>query len=311
MTERPSGTKPAAERRPSVRHRVEDAALRAVTGLAGALGERHAQRVGESIGRLLFRAGMRRDVALDNLRRAFPERDDAWVHRVARDSFAHFGRELIVTLRLSEMTADELIARSDFTGLDAVRERLALGDGAVIVTGHLGNWEVAAACMAARGLPMAVVAQRQSNPLSDRRINDVRRRFGSTPMDRREAAKKGLRTLRRGGLLAFVADQDARGSGVFVPFFGRMASTHRGPALLALRTGAPLFAAGFIRTADGRYDCHIHPIDENREGEPDEVVHRLTAAYTAVLEQAVRSAPEQYLWQHRRWKTQPPADGIS
>lgn len=297
----------SAERRPSARHRAEDAALRAVTGLAGSLGERNAHRIGESVGRLLFRAGLRREVAIDNLRRAFPERDDAWIRRVARDSFAHLGRELIVTLRLSEVSRDELVARSDFAGLDVLHEGLARGNGAVIVTGHLGNWEVAAACLAARGLPMAVVAQRQSNPLSDRRINDVRRRFGLKPMDRREAAKKGLRTLRGGGLLAFVADQDARGSGVFVPFFGRMASTHRGPALLALRTGAPLFAASFIRTADARYDCHIHPVDENREGEPDEVVHRLTAAYTAVLERAVRSAPEQYLWQHRRWKTQPPA----
>lgn len=280
--------------------------MRAVTGLAARLDERRAQRLGESVGHLLYRAGIRRDTAIENLRHAFPDRDEKWIRRTARDSYAHLGRELVVTLRLSHTLREELIDRSAITGLDRFADEFARGRGAILATGHLGNWEVAAAALAARGYDMAVVAQRQSNPLSDQRINEVRRRFGLSPMDRRVAAKQGLRTLRNGGLLGFVADQDARGSGVFVPFFGRPASTHRGPALLALRTGAPLFAASCCRTLDGRYDCEIRLIETSREGEPEVVVARLTAAFTAFLEQAIRRAPEQYLWQHRRWKTRPP-----
>jgi KDO2-lipid IV(A) lauroyltransferase len=198
--------------------------------------------------------------------------------------------------------------RSTVHGLDAMRAAVEARTGVVIVTGHLGNWEVGSACLAARGLEMDVVMQRQSNPLADAAINANRERLGIHPIDRRHAAKLGLRTLRQGRILGFASDQDARSGGIFVPFFGRPASTHRGPALLALRTGAPLFAATGLRAPDGRYDCRLQRIEVSREGDPDGAVARLTSAYTAVLEAAIRSAPEQYLWQHRRWKSVPPSD---
>lgn len=292
-----------AERRPTLRHRAEYAVLHSVLFAADRMGQRQAERLGAALGRTAHALGMRRDVALDNLRRAFPEHDEAWVRDIAKRSYEHFGREMIATLRLQSTTRESLIERSTVTGLDAVTEALREGSGAILVTGHLGNWEVGTACLTARGLEIDGVMQRQSNPLADARINANRERLGIQPIDRRQAAKLGLRALREGRALGFVADQDARSGGVFVPFFGRPASTHRGPALLALRSGAALFAATGIRAPDGRYDCRIVRIDESREAEPDEVVFRLTAAFTRILEAAIRTAPQQYLWQHRRWKS--------
>ena len=292
-----------AERSPTLRHRAEDAVLRSVLFAADRLSQPQAERLGAALGRTVHALGMRRDVALDNLRRAFPERDEVWVRDVAKRSYEHFGREMVATLRLQSTIRASLIERSTVTGLDEVSEALRQGSGAILVTGHLGNWEVGTACLTARGLEIDGVMQRQSNPLADARINANRERLGIQPIDRRQAAKLGLRALREGRALGFVADQDARSGGVFVPFFGRPASTHRGPALLALRSGAPLFAATCIRAPDGRYDCRIVRIDESREGEPDEVVFRLTAAFTRILEAAIRTAPQQYLWQHRRWKS--------
>jgi Kdo2-lipid IVA lauroyltransferase/acyltransferase len=116
--------------------------------------------------------------------------------------------------------------------------------------------------------------------------------------------------LRAGRAVAFVSDQDARGTGVFVPFFGRLASTHRGPALMAIRTGAPLFVGYAMRAADGSYVGGIEEITVSREGDMDEAVLRLTAAFTARLEALIRRAPEQYFWQHRRWKTRPPEETL-
>lgn len=292
-------------RRASLAHHAEFAALRSVIFLADRVGDARAQRLGERLGLAVHRMGIRRDITLDNLRNAFPGEGEEWIRDLARRCYAHLGREMVVTLRLQGTTPQELVRRSTVQGLDAVIRATESGQGAVLVTGHLGNWEVGAACLAARGIAMDVVMQRQSNPLADRTINANRLRLGLNPIDRRRAPKEGLRTLRAGRVLGFVSDQDARSGGVFVPFFGRPASTHRGPALLALRTGAPLFAATAIRTPDGTYDCRIQPINALREGDPDTVVARLTAAYTAVFEDAIRTAPEQYLWQHRRWKSRP------
>lgn len=294
-----------AERRPALKHRAEFAVLRSILFAADRLSDARAEALGARLGRTVHALGMRRDVTLDNLRHAYPDRDTAWIESVARRSYAHLGREMVATLRLQSTTPESLIERSTVDGLDEVREALGEGHGAVLVTGHLGNWEVGSACLTARGLAMDGVMQRQSNPLADAAINANRERLGIRPIDRRHAAKLGLRTLREGRVLGFVSDQDARSGGVFVPFFGRPASTHRGPALLALRTGAPLFTATGIRADDGRYDCRIRRITASREGEPEVVVERLTAAYTRVLEAAIRTAPEQYLWQHRRWKTKP------
>ena len=117
-----------------------------------------------------------------------------------------------------------------------------------------------------------------------------------------------MAALRAGRVVAFVTDQDARGSGVFVPFFGRLASTHRGPALMALRTGAPLFLGYGMRLPNGTYTGTIEEITVSRDGDMDDAVYRLTAAFTAKLEAVVRRAPEQYFWQHRRWKTRPPEE---
>jgi KDO2-lipid IV(A) lauroyltransferase len=108
--------------------------------------------------------------------------------------------------------------------------------------------------------------------------------------------------------VAFVSDQDAGRDGVFVPFFGRLASTHRGAALMAIRTGAPLFLGVPLRVAAGRYSIRVREIRTDRSGQLDDAVQRLTAAYTELLETAIRSAPDQYLWLHRRWKTRPPEE---
>lgn len=290
----------------TIAHRAEYALFRAATALAGLVGERVADAFAARAGRLAYRPlGIRRAVVEAHLRLAFPERGEDWVRATAAAAYAHLGREGLTLVRLSALEPDRVLERTRVEGLDAFRDALAPGRGLVLVTGHLGNWEIGGAALAVRGIPIDVVAQRQSNPLFDRAIVRARERLGMHVIERTRAPKAGLRSLRAGRVLALVADQDARGAGIFVPFFGRPASTHRGPALLALRTGAPIFLGTALREPDGGYRVRLESIETGRDGDPDDVVHRITTAFTGRLEAAVRAAPEQYFWHHRRWKSRP------
>lgn len=208
---------------------------------------------------------------------------------------------------LGARSADEIRERTPLTGLDALTRAIGRGRGVVVVTGHFGNWEIAAAALAVRGIAIDAVVQRQRNPLVDRDIRAVRERLGVRVIDRRRASKLVPPALAAGHVVGFVADQNAGRHGIFVPFFGQPASTHRGAALFALRARAPLFVGVGVRRDDGSYDCRTEEIVVDREGPVDDVVHRMTAAFTARLEAEIRTAPEQYFWLHNRWKTQPPA----
>jgi KDO2-lipid IV(A) lauroyltransferase len=294
------------ERPPSLRQRAEFALLRAAATLGEHLTEDAAEHLGARLGRIAWQPlGIRRSLVDAHLRIAFPERDAAARSAIARACYEHLGREMMVLLRMARLTPQQLMLRSELVGAERPLAELARGRGVVVVAGHFGNWELGAAIPAVRGIPIDMIAQRQSNPLFDRYIRQLRHRFGVGVIERSQARRLAVHALRAGRAVVFAADQDARSSGVFVPFFGRPASTHRGPAVLALRTSAMIVLALPIRTEDGHYQVKLEEISVSREGDPDEVVLRITREFTARLEAAVREQPQQYLWQHRRWKSTP------
>jgi len=247
---------------------------------------------------------------LDNLRLAFTEKPEEWIDSVARAAFRHLGREAVAMMRLPTLGAAGIRERTLPAEWEQFEAALERGRGVILATGHFGNWEIAAAAVAARGVPMAAVVRRQGNGLFDARLDALRRSLGVETISQRDAPRLVPRWLRKGGAVGLVADQDARGSGVFVPFFGRPASTHRGPALFALRLGAPLFACSAVRLPgeEPRYHLSSVPVEVERTEALDADVERLTAAFTARLEAAVRAHPEQYFWFHRRWKSAPPPE---
>ncbi len=296
--------------RRSLQHRIEYALVLLARWLDRVLGRRAMEWAVTRLGRFAYRPlGIRAAVVDEQLRRAFPERDAAWLHRTAAAAYGHVAREGLALLRASRLSRDEVLALTDVDdGIEAMRQAVEAGTGAIVVAGHFGNWEIGGAAVAARGIPLDVVARRQSNPLFDRLINAARERLGMRVIERWEATRKSLRTLREGRVLALVADQDARAAGVFVPFMGRPASTFRGPAVLAQRSGAPVFIGTARRLPDGRYDVRLRKIPRPPFDDPEAEVVALTAAHVAALEAAVRGAPEQYFWHHRRWKTAPPAE---
>jgi Kdo2-lipid IVA lauroyltransferase/acyltransferase len=277
-------------------------------GTARLLGDSGSSALGGVLGKLgYFPLRFRRGLVERHLGLAFPERDAAWISRTARAAYAHLGREAIATIRLARMTRDDVLARTTVIGLEEFRHALAEGNGLVVASGHVGNHEIGAAALSARGIPLDLVVQRQGNPLFDAALIASRQRLGLGVIDRSHATKQAIRALRSGRAVAFAADQNAGKAGIFVPFFGKLASTHRGAAVFAVKTGAPLFLGTSLRRGHG-YEVRLQRVDVTREGDLDDVVYRLTLAFTQQLEAVVREAPEQYLWLHRRWKTRPPEE---
>jgi len=247
---------------------------------------------------------------MGHLRQAFPEKGEKWRRNVARASFRHVGRQSVATFRLGRMGPAEVRERTEVIGYERVRQAWGEGGGVIVVSGHFGNWEVGGASIAAHGIPCDVVAQRQRNPLFNADLVNNRERLGLRVIDRKSAPREALRALREGRALGVVGDQNVRRGGVFVKFFGKPASTARGTALFSLRTGAPIFL-GMARSLPGspqRYRVTFEPVEFTPTGQMEEDVLRLTEAHTRLLERRIREAPEQYVWQHRRWKTRPKAD---
>ena len=292
----------------SLRYRLEFVVFRMLAWLIGVSPERVALGVCGILGWLggvVFR--IRRADVDRHLAMAFPERDPVWRRRVARDSYRHFAREAAMTLRLSRMDPREVVRRTDIEGFEEFRVALDEGAGAVVVSGHLGNWEIAGASAAARGVPMDVVAHRQNNPLFDRYLAETRARLGLNVIVKNDAFRSALHSLSAGRVAALVADQNIQRRGVFVDFFGSPAATPKGPALFAIRSGAPVFLGTAVRLPGwpSRYRVTAERVAFRRDAPVEEVVHDLTQRYTSLLEQRIREAPEQYFWQHRRWKTRP------
>jgi KDO2-lipid IV(A) lauroyltransferase len=282
--------------------------FRAVSWILAVLPERAARALGSLIG---WVAGVvlrvRRGDTDRHLQIAFPERDSAWRRRVARSSYMHFAREAAMTVRLSRMPSEEIVRRTEVEGFEALREAAARGTGAVVISGHLGNWEVAAAAVAARGVPMDVAAHLQKNPLFYRHMVELRRRLGLTVIVKNEAFRLVPQALAAGRVVALISDQNMRKRGIFVDFFGRAAATAKGPALFALRSGAPVFLGVAVRKEGypSRYRVIIERVPVGQEAPSADAIRDLTQRHVSMLEARIREAPSQYFWQHRRWKTRP------
>ena len=264
------------------------------------------------IGRLIGLTALRlvrrdRARALEHIAAAFPGQDRAWRLALARRSAAHLGALLGEVAWLWSASPDAVLARSEFVGLENLTQALTPKGGAILVTGHCGNWEWLNLALGASGVPMTVAAREVYDPRLDEIARRVRGRFGGeTALRGQDAGGKLVRALRRGRVMGLLIDQDIDAPGVFVEFFGRPAWTPGGGALLALRTGRPVVPGFAARLPDGRMRLSFAPaIRMARGADLDADVGRLTALLTAHIERQVREYPEQWVWMHRRWKHQP------
>lgn len=291
-----------------LRHFLEDALVGLAAFAVGLLPRATMLRLGGALGGLLSDLDRRHTgIAADGLRRAFPEWDEATVARTARGVYEHFGRVLLDILWLQRRTKEEVLALTDVSGREACLEALAQGRGALMVTAHVGNWEVAGLLLGWLLQPSGVVGRPLDNPRLDRRITAFRARAGNEPVPKWDALKHVIKRVRAGGSAAFLVDQNVqRQDGIFVDFFGRPACTTTVAAALGLRLGAPIVTGYCLLTPEGRYRLIFDPPRTlQATGDKTEDIRRETQALTTQIESWIRATPGQWLWMHRRWHTRP------
>jgi KDO2-lipid IV(A) lauroyltransferase len=290
------------------RQRLEGRLVAAASVVVRRLPRRLALALGAGLARL-YAAFDRRHVAVaeDNLRRAFPGWDAARVRRTALGVYRHFGRVALDLLWMQGRGAEEVVKLCSFEHVERLDPVFARGKGSIMVSAHIGNWEVHAIAHGFRHAWAAVVARPLDNAALDERLVALRAMSGNRVISKHRALQDILGYLRQNRMVAILMDQNVQESdGIFVEFFGRPACTTTVAAALAVKTGCGLVPVRTVLDPDGRYRLiYEPPLEWTPSGDRRADIARLTQELTRVIEGWVRDTPEQWLWLHRRWKTQP------
>lgn len=246
----------------------------------------------------------------NNIALSFPElsheQADAMARRSIQNMFQLFMVETIATPRLiTSTTWPNYIHLKD---LGPVLVRLLSGERMIFITGHCGNWELLGYAMAVLGFPLHALARPLDNRYLNRWLMGIREARGMRIITKFGATEEVQNILNSpGGRIGFIADQNAGNSGLFVPFFGRLASSYKSIGLLAMHHEVPI-VCGCARRLGPRLEYDLYCSDiiepEDWKSQPDPLFY-ITARYNRAMEQMVRLEPSQYLWLHRRWKSRP------
>ncbi|PYS98348.1 MAG: lipid A biosynthesis acyltransferase [Acidobacteria bacterium] len=296
--------------------------VRILFAVLGVLPRQTAIRVGESLGRLAYRlAGGLRRVAHRNLEIAYSEKSEVEREVIARGAFENLGRMLGELTQFPKATREQLESGIEFefeseesrrspeiASIDAER---AKGRGILLIGPHLGNWEMGVFAYSALHHTLTYLARPLDNPLIEDFTVRLRTRFGNQPIDKNNSVTKAMSILRDGGILGVLPDVNVLPrDGVFVPFFGTLACTTSGVAMMAMRTNAMIVPMCCVWDREkkkyfvkyGKFIASPNTGDRHRD------VYEMTAAYTSEMEKFIREYPDQWLWIHKRWKTRPPGE---
>lgn len=239
---------------------------------------------------------------------AFPELDRSKRVALASDNARHFGTMLAEIAWLWRASPQDVESVCSIDGEEHLLRALEGGRGALMIGAHCGNWELLSARISVAGIPLSVPVRQLDEPHLERLATSIRTRFGAEVWPRGPSVGRRLtRALADNRVVGLLIDQDIGDiPGVFVPFFGRPAWTPTGAAMLSLRRRCPVIPAFIHRCPDGTHRLEIQPpLPTPSTGSAESRIEELTAASTARIERQVRAHPEQWVWTHRRWRTQP------
>jgi Kdo2-lipid IVA lauroyltransferase/acyltransferase len=276
------------------------------------LPRRLARAVGAAIGAVAFHAlGRLRRVGTRNLEMAFPEMTAADREAILRSEYRNLGLLLAEFCKMRDYTAVTASRFIRYEGLDNYLSARERGKGVLILTGHLGAWELSSYYHSLMGMPMGMVIRRLDNPLVDAFVNRIRCLHGNRVIHKDDFARGLISSMRAGETVGILMDTNMTPpQGVFVPFFGVLACTASGMARIAAKTGAAV-VPGFLlwEQSERRYVLHFgQELQVVRTGDAEQDALANTASFTAAIEGYIRRYPEQWLWLHRRWKTRPPGE---
>jgi len=293
-----------------VRFAAETVVAGTLLGLARWLPRPALVAIGESMGEAAFRLDRKHTrVAIENLATAFGDAlSPSERRRIARACWRHYGRITADAAAFPRLRPTDIGTSIRYEGLEAVKAAYAEGRGVLVISGHFGHWELTAYMQGFLVLPMTLITKPMENPKLERMLAALRLGSGNRVVAKDNAMREAVRSLARSVGVAVMIDQDARGAGIFVPFFGRLSSSIPTVGMLHLRTGAAVVATFSYPEADGGwrivYERMTFP---GLSGDRDRDVRRITEETTTLLEARIRQRPELWMWMHRRWKTPPPA----
>ena len=298
-----------------MRHRLELWAYLLGSATLRALSLTTSQRLAAAAASAYFRLrGKRVRWMLTNLRFAYPEASDEEIAELGRQSYIHFAWNVVDVARAEKWTDDDLRSHMSCVGLDQLSKLLDGGKGALLLTLHVGSFDLGLRLLSVempeRGF--AAVSRPLRNPLLARRMIRLRSDRGAELIPHKRVAARGmLRALRGGRPVIVLNDQySSRARGVFVPLFGVRCSSSVGVATLALRTGAPVVPCYVVRDAPDHHTASfLPPLELLVSGDRERDIETATAQFNLALEEIIRRHPEQWIWGHRRFRHSPDLEG--
>lgn len=247
---------------------------------------------------------IRKNVVFDNLRQAFPNYSEDKIEQIAYGSYKSFCITLAEILYMPWLSEEKLKSTMVCNDKNKIAERYEEGNGVILLSAHLGNWEYLATSVALQlNKKFNVVVKPQRNPYVNKWMNKYRTKWTNDVVPLGVSIRNIFSVLLNKGIVAMVADQRGPEESLKLEFFGRKTSVYIGPAVLSLKTNAPIIYGLSVRQSDFNYDVKIIEVDRSNLPEDEQAKIRvLTERMLAVLEDIIRKYPEQWLWMHRRWK---------
>jgi len=267
---------------------------------------RSGQKIFSALGGLADRVFKKdRERAVDNMAIAFPESNYSVRRAMTRAMFKNIGRNVFDFINLEGASADTLADLvEEVRGMHHFETAKQTGKGIIVITGHIGCFEIMPAYFVSIGHPVTVVARRMRDSRLNDRLVAVRASVGVKTIDRDASAREMIRVLKKGEILGVLIDQHTNVAGVYVPFFDKPAFTPTGVAKLSCLTGASILPMAVFLNRKGKHTIHVlPPIEPPREiADKAGTIEALTAEYSLAVERLIRVDPKQWAWFHHRWR---------
>lgn len=252
----------------------------------------------------------RRRYVLETMERCLPEKTPTERRMIVRAMYRNFGMNLVESLRLAAGCATQLDGFVTVDKKEIVSNALSRGKGVLMLTAHLGNWDLLSVMTPKWSLPTLTII---SKDVKNQAVNDfwmgMRDKFGLNIVPAHNSYRACRATLKKNGLVGFVLDQNMIASeGIFVDFFGRPACTTPGLAFMSAQSQAPVVPVFIRRTEAGKHEAWVLPVIEPPPDREPETIRKFTQQYSRVIEDVIREYPEEWIWIHKRWRTKPPVD---
>jgi len=264
-----------------------------------------ALKIASALGKIFFHINYtHRKRAIENLSHSFPDKSYKEIVQICKRVYINLAKVFMEFIFLPKIDLNYINSKVKIIGEENLKKALKKGKGIVAITGHIGNWELLGTIVVKIGYPLSAIYHPMRNPYSDKLFYKIRRDAGMELIPMQDSLRGSIKALKANKLLGLIADQDAGGAGVFVNFFGRPASTAKGPAIFAVKTNAPMLFFALIRGKNDTHTLYISkPLKVKITGDLEKDIYYNTKLWSDELEKWVKKYPDQWFWLHRKWHT--------